>query len=119
MPNLTPDTPQDAHVGDTRDLSFVFLKSYRVHVRDLTGYACRISFAYPDAAPHVVRSARLTPASGIAATTLQGDEYPTVGECCAHFTLEAPDWYGGNAPGRAFIRTSSPLLRFNVMRSPS
>lgn len=117
---LMPEEVLEMHVADTgRYITLSIVKPNRKDVRDLTGYAGWISFWYDGSAPHVKRAAVVDPTNGLLIYTLRGDEFTTTGFCYAQGTMQAVDWYGGSAPGRGFISTSTRIVKIKVMRRPS
>jgi hypothetical protein len=120
VPNLTPETIVDVHVGDSgRLISWLWKNPDGQTARNLTGYGCRISFCYADAVPHVERDCWVDGPNGLTFYRLRGDEYTAEGLVLRRFQLMPPDWYLGGAPGRSFLRRSSSINKVNVKAVPA
>jgi len=97
-------------------LEFLFLQQDGRSVLDLTGYCGWVSFAYPGAAPHIVRAAQMDAVNGIVRYFPQGDEFTTVGDILFQATAMLVDAPAG--VDRAFFEVSHPLIRRRVVSKP-
>jgi len=112
-----PEERFEMSVGDKgRYVTFQIGKGNRKEVLNLTGYNGYVSFMYQDAAPHVTRCAPIIAVSGLLVYTFRGDELPTKGECLMQATIQLADWFIGGAPGRAFFKSSSDMVRIQVLQ---
>jgi hypothetical protein len=91
----------------------------RKEVRDLTGYAAWVSFWNPDTAPHIKRAATFDAVNGLVYYTFLGDELTAEGWTYCQATVQLTDWYIGTAPGRAFLSTSTDIVKIRTMRRPT
>jgi hypothetical protein len=120
MTNLMPEQILEMHVADVgRTLSFLITKSNRKEVRNLTGYAAWVSFWNPDTAPHIKRAATFDAVNGLVYYTFLGDELTAEGWTYCQATVQLTDWYIGTAPGRAFLSTSTDIVKIRTMRRPT
>jgi hypothetical protein len=103
--------------NDTREIDFLFNQEDGQTPVDLTGAGGWVSFWYQDQDYHVVRAGIVGGSNGLLTYFPDGSEFPTVGDILFRATallVHMP----GLGTNRAWLRISTPIVRWRVLPTP-